>query len=135
MIPRSNSRCRRGPRIANARVDENPAVARVLEQGAVDRHPHVMALLGDDPQRGTSAFPPGYPAVERSIRHVGPATPEWVEFHPTPRVRLEYTASPDETCHPLRPVVAMPRIMNFWETAYASSIGPVEITAAAMSGP
>jgi len=37
--------------------------------------------------------------------------------------------------HPFKPVSAIPLIMYFCEMAYATSIGAVEMTVAAMSGP
>ena len=37
--------------------------------------------------------------------------------------------------YPFSPVRAMPWIMYFWERMYARSMGPVEITVAAMSIP
>src|SRR3974377_1076775 len=37
--------------------------------------------------------------------------------------------------HPLSPVRAIPRIINFWENMYAKSMGPVEMSVAAIRGP
>ena len=37
--------------------------------------------------------------------------------------------------YPLSPVIAIPRIMYFWEMTYARSMGPVEMTVAAIRGP